>query len=56
MKSKVYLSVILIGLFFSVCEKGMAQAPAWLWAKSAGNTNYEQVTSMAVDGNGNSFV
>jgi len=49
MKSILYFGIILLSLFFSVCEKINAQSPKWLWAKAMGGPSDEFGASVAVD-------
>ncbi|MEO8147333.1 MAG: T9SS type A sorting domain-containing protein [Bacteroidia bacterium] len=55
MKSKLTLSIILFSLFF-IYEKGNAQSPAWLWAKSAGGTSGDYGIDITTDVSGNVLV
>ncbi|MFA5819915.1 MAG: SBBP repeat-containing protein [Bacteroidales bacterium] len=50
---------LLFAAISSVCflsKISYAQTPDWLWAKSAGGTNYDYAYSVAVDDSGNTYV
>ncbi len=51
---KKVITILAAMLFISL--QTFAQAPNWLWAKSAGGSDYDYGNGIAVDGNGNSFV
>jgi hypothetical protein len=55
MKSKILLFAV-IGSFCFLSKISYSQAPAWLWAKSAGGTYSDIVNSIAVDASGNTYV
>ncbi|MEO8149430.1 MAG: SBBP repeat-containing protein [Bacteroidia bacterium] len=55
MKTKLTLLIILLSLFF-IYEEGMAQAPGWDWAKSAGGIYSDIGNGIATDANGNVYV
>jgi hypothetical protein len=48
------ITIIISLLFF--CLQTFSQSPNWLWAKSAGGSNDDNGKSIAIDGNGNSYV
>ncbi len=56
MKTKLTYSIIFLSLIFFSCEKTNAQAPNWLWAKSAGGTSGDEGRSVATDASGNVFM
>ena len=49
------VAIIIICALFSSIGKINAQAPNWLWAKSAGGTNYDEARSVATDVSGNVY-
>lgn len=55
MKIKFYCALILIFLFFSVCEKTNAQTPDWTWAKSFQDTGFVEGVTIAKDDMGNIY-
>jgi hypothetical protein len=54
MKKKLLFLLVMLNLFQH--HNANAQAPPWLWAKSAGDQGNENGYGVAVDGNGNVFV
>jgi hypothetical protein len=57
MKTKKNLRVSLMSLIFGLAMlNSFAQSPNYLWAKSAGGTNWDFGQSVATDANGNTFV
>ncbi|MDD2984568.1 MAG: T9SS type A sorting domain-containing protein [Crocinitomicaceae bacterium] len=54
MISKLQISMLVLAL--SIFQSAIAQTPEWSWAKSAGETDYQEGSTMATDGNGNVFV
>jgi hypothetical protein len=43
-------------LFITTSFSAFAQAPSWIWAKSAGAMWYEEATAVATDAAGNSYI
>jgi hypothetical protein len=52
-------SILLFAVICSLCflsKISNAQPPNWLWATSAGGTDYDYASSVAVDASGNTYV
>ena len=43
-------------LIIAASLTALAQAPSWVWAKSAGNMWYEEATAIAIDASGNTYI
>jgi len=56
MKVKLFLSVILTGLFFSVFEEVHGQSPNWIWANGIGGAGQDWGGSVSIDNSGNSYM
>ncbi len=54
MKTKLTLLIVLLSLIF--IGDGMAQAPSWAWAKSAGGVSNDYGNAVCTDANGNVYV
>ncbi len=48
--------LLLLLVILTVTSIGFAQAPDWLWAVSAGGSQYEEPWMMALDNDGNQYV
>jgi hypothetical protein len=48
--------ILLLATISFLSMLSYAQAPNWLWAKSAGGTDFDFAKSVAVDANGNTYV
>jgi len=55
MKKSIFLFAAISFLCF-LSKISYAQTPDWLWAKSAGGTNWDEASSVAVDDSGNTYV
>lgn len=56
---KISFKIFVLTLVFVIAlqnQKGLAQTPNWLWARSAGSTGYEAALGTASDNNGNLYV
>ena len=56
---KTSFKIFVLTLVFVIAlqnQKGLAQTPNWLWARSAGSTGYEAALGTASDNNGNLYV
>ncbi len=53
---KIIFLLAVVGFLFFLSKISNAQAPDWLWAKSAGEKNYMMAYAVAMDTAGNTYV